>query len=208
MFRVLKLLKSIYYSMKYDFQHVHKLPIFCATNSKLIKYKTGILNIDKRLKIGSNYSSLCNNRTTVHVRNHAELDIKGEVGLGFGVNLIVNDYAKISIGHNTYFAGDSKIYASEEITIGSDCAIAWGLTLIDTDFHSVIIEDNKRKNSAPINIGNHVWVGADCSILKGVTIGDHSVVAAGSIVTSDIPPGSLAAGNPARVIKSDINWEL
>ncbi|OAT81649.1 hypothetical protein A6P54_12720 [Bacillus sp. MKU004] len=128
--------------------------------------------------------------------------------MGFGVNLIVNDFAKISIGDNTYFAGDCKIYASEEIRVGSDCAIAWGLTLIDTDFHSVKIDNKERKNSAPIKIGNHVWIGANCSILKGVTIGEHSVIAAGSIITSDIPPGSVAAGNPAKVIKSNISWKL
>jgi acetyltransferase-like isoleucine patch superfamily enzyme len=208
MFRLLKLIKSIYYSFKYEGNRIHKLPIFCAPNSQLTKYKTGKLTIGKRLKIGSNYSRLCTGKSTVHIRNYAELCINGDVGLGFGVNLIVNDYAKISIGDNTYFAGDCKIYASKEITIGSDCAIAWGLTLIDTDFHHVLVDEKKRNNSEPIKIGNHVWIGANCSILKGVTIGDNSVVAAGSIVTSDIPPGSIAAGNPAKVFKSDISWEL
>lgn len=208
MSRFIKLIKSIYYSLRFEGHRIHKLPIFCSPNSQLTKHRTGKLIIRKRLKIGSNYSRLCTGKSTVHIRKDAELHIDGDVGLGFGVNLIVNDFAKISIGDNTYFAGDCKIYASEEIRVGSDCAIAWGLTLIDTDFHSVKIDNKERKNSAPIKIGNHVWIGANCSILKGVTIGEHSVIAAGSIITSDIPPGSVAAGNPAKVIKSNISWKL
>ena len=60
---------------------------------------------------------------------------------------------------------------------------------------------------APIVIGDHVWIGTNAIVLKGVTIGDGAVIAAGAVVTRDVPAHSLAAGVPARVIRSDVHWE-
>jgi len=59
----------------------------------------------------------------------------------------------------------------------------------------------------PISIGNHVWIGINATILKGVTIGDGAIIAAGAVVTRDIPASCMAAGVPASVIKNNISWE-
>lgn len=64
-----------------------------------------------------------------------------------------------------------------------------------------------KEKSAPIHIGNHVWIGARATILKGVTIGDGAVVAAGAVVNKDVPPNTLVGGVPARIIKENISWE-
>ena len=61
--------------------------------------------------------------------------------------------------------------------------------------------------SCDIKIGNHVWIGANVTILKGVSIGDGSIVAAGSVVTKSIPEACLAAGVPAKVIKENVQWK-
>ena len=61
--------------------------------------------------------------------------------------------------------------------------------------------------SAPIHIGNHVWVGVRAIILKGVTIGDGAIIAAGSVVTRDVPANTLVGGVPAKIIKDNISWE-
>jgi len=66
---------------------------------------------------------------------------------------------------------------------------------------------NKINKSKPIKIGNHVWVGKGCAILKGVTIGDGAIVGAHSVVTKDIPPRTLVAGVPAKIIKENVNWK-
>jgi acetyltransferase-like isoleucine patch superfamily enzyme len=60
----------------------------------------------------------------------------------------------------------------------------------------------------PVAIGDNVWIGAKAIILKGVTIGDGAVVAAGSVVTKDVAPGVLVAGNPARTLKSNVQWRV
>ena len=61
--------------------------------------------------------------------------------------------------------------------------------------------------SSPIKIGNHVWIGMDAKILSGVTIGDGAIIAAGAVVTKDVPAYSLAAGCPAKVVRENVVWE-
>ena len=75
---------------------------------------------------------------------------------------------------------------------------------MDRDYHKLESETEVYK---PVTIGNHVWIGCRCLILKGVTIGDGAVVAAGSVVTRDVPGGALVGGNPAKIIKEKVTWK-
>lgn len=75
----------------------------------------------------------------------------------------------------------------------------------DSDNHSIKKEGYKK--TKPIRIGNHVWIGLRATILKCVTIGDGAVIAAGAVVTKDVPPKSLVGGVPARVISTNVEWE-
>jgi acetyltransferase-like isoleucine patch superfamily enzyme len=113
--------------------------------------------------------------------------------------------ASIQIGDDFGMTGGS-IVASSRITIGDRVAIGANCTITDTDFHPidpvVRAEDPARGETAPIDIGNDVFIGTQSIVLKGVTIGSGSTIGAGSVVTSDIPSGVIAAGNPARVIRS------
>lgn len=202
-----EVLLSVYNSIKYKSCEFYKLPIVTNGICKIKKDKSGKLIIKKRLRLNGEISALCKNKSSIDIRRDAKLTIDGVVDLGAGTNIVVNEIATISIGNNTYIAGDSKIYANKSINIGNDCALSWGLTIIDSDFHSIIY--NTVKNNVvcePINIGNHVWVGCNVTILKGVNIGDNSIIAAGSIVNKDVPKNCLVAGNPARIIKQDISW--
>lgn len=98
------------------------------------------------------------------------------------------------------------IVSRESVTIGEDVRIGGSCRIYDTDFHSISFEDrivNKDCNvkSKPIEIKDGAFIGAFSIILKGVTIGRHSVVGAGSVVTKDIPDGEIWGGNPAKFIK-------
>ena len=122
--------------------------------------------------------------------------------------------AALSLGDRT-FVGNSTIVIASRVEIGDDVLIAWGCTIVDHDSHALRFSD--RKNDAsnwydgkkdwthvdikPVTIGNKVWIGLNVIVLKGVTIGEGSVVAAGSVVTHDVAPYVLVAGNPARVIR-------
>ena len=102
--------------------------------------------------------------------------------------------------------GTSITARSRTIRIGKGSMIAPNVVIMDSDFHALWPPETRIANpaieqDADVIIGEHVWIARGCVILKGVTIGDNSVVAAGSVVTSDIPPDVLAGGTPARVIR-------
>ena len=118
------------------------------------------------------------------------------------------EQAKVSIGDYTSIWYGTVVSARHEITIGRHCAISWNCTIIDNDMHEIVYENGfapTRKDPA-VRIQDHVWIGASAIVLKGVTIGENSVVAAGAIVTSDVPPNTLVAGAPAKAIRSIGGW--
>ncbi|WP_353932515.1 acyltransferase [Okeanomitos corallinicola TIOX110] len=142
------------------------------------------------------------NDTTVIVAGSNAILTLNECTIGRGVKLGVGNSAYLSIGSNSYITDSSRIAAQNSITIGKNCAISFGVTIIDDDGHGFGLPPY----SAPIVIEDNVWVGCNVTILKGVTIGEGSVVAAGAVVTKSCPPHSLIGGVPAKVIKQGVNW--
>jgi acetyltransferase-like isoleucine patch superfamily enzyme len=114
--------------------------------------------------------------------------------------------ASISIGESSGLTGTSIVARSTSVTIGERVMLGPNCLIADCDGHSVWppetrAGDSGRSTDAPVVIEDDAWVGADCAILKGVTIGKGSVVALGSIVTRDVEPNSLVAGVPARRVR-------
>ena len=110
----------------------------------------------------------------------------------------------ITIGNNCRLNG-TVIHSNERIDIGNNCMFGPGTVLSDNDAHRVTTDYNERLKKAvsrPIIIKDNVWVGMNCIVLKGVTIGENSIVAAGSLVTKDVMANCLYAGSPAKKIKS------
>jgi acetyltransferase-like isoleucine patch superfamily enzyme len=115
------------------------------------------------------------------------------------VDIFVGAKAHLYIGNGTFLNRGTHISCSDSVHIGDNCLIADECIIIDNDYHAVGVTPAKI---APIHIGNRVWLALRVIVLRGVTIGEGSVVAAGSVVNRSIPPYSFAAGVPARVIKS------
>lgn len=115
--------------------------------------------------------------------------------------------ARLSIGYNTEIGPNTRINVGNSVSIGNDCGISWNCDILDNDFHTVIYEDGQpRPSTKPIVIEDRVLIGCNSTILKGVTIGHDSVVAAGSVVVSSIAPFSLVRGNPARLALKIKGW--
>jgi len=95
------------------------------------------------------------------------------------------------------------------IRLGNDCLIAYGSDIRNSDAHSVIDATTRARlnPAADVILGDHVWIGNQVQILKGVKIGARAVVAARSVVTKDVAPGTLVAGLPARVMREGIDWD-
>lgn len=116
--------------------------------------------------------------------------------------------AALVIGDRTAIGHESRFVVGKRISIGNDCRISPGVYIFDSNGHSADPESRllglppKAEEVRPVTIGNNVWLGARCIIFPGVTIGDGSVVSAGSVVLSDVPANTVVAGNPARRIGS------
>ena len=126
---------------------------------------------------------------------------------------------KIKMGKYSKIGEGSRITAVDSVTIGDYTAIANCSVISDNNNHPVnpdyrlymrqqsISDDSrlwKHAAHAPVVIGSNVWIGENVRIQKGVTIGDNSIIAANTVVTKDVPANSIAAGNPARIVKTEI----
>lgn len=146
-------------------------------------------------------------RGVVIMKKNAEISLGDRVLLHKNCKLSAwgtDGKAAIRIGSRTYIGDRTEIHAGESVTIGDGCDISWNCTIMDRDYHKLGTE---KEVFAPVTIGNRVWIGCNAIILKGVTIGDGAVVAAGSVVTKDVPARTLVAGNPARVIREEVEWK-
>ena len=131
-------------------------------------------------------------------------------GINHPTQLVAAQNAVLEIGDDVGISGAS-IFCTESIVIGNHVLIGASCRIYDTDFHTIDYMDRRisvRAPSAPVTIEDDVWLCANVTVLKGVTIGARSIIAAGSVVTSDIPPDVLAGGVPAKVIKSLPNKPL
>jgi acetyltransferase-like isoleucine patch superfamily enzyme len=141
----------------------------------------------------------------------------GKQSIFEGLFIFDRDNATLKIGNRTFIGGETKIIAAQEIEIGDDVLISWGCTIVDHDSHAVDFE--KRKDDVvnwgkgiknwehvtikKVTVCDKVWIGFGVNILKGVTIGEGAVVAAGSLVTKDVAPYTIVGGNPAKFIKEN-----
>ncbi len=145
----------------------------------------------------------------VTLRGRAVISNQGRITLGDHVRLVSTvatlelatlPGGHLEIGDNVFINYGCSIASSNHVKIGNDCLIGSHVMIMDCDFHRV--EDKSWDTTGvPIILEDRVWLGNRAIVLKGVRIGHDSVVAAGSVVTKDVPPRTLVAGMPARVIR-------
>jgi len=143
------------------------------------------------------------------IRRRTRLDVAPWNKFELGANSTIEDFSAINNGVGAVIIGDrTKIGLSNTIigpvTIGNDIRLAQNITLsgLNHNYQDVNIPIHVQGvSTSPIVIEDETWIGANVVVLAGVKVGRHSIIAAGSVVTKDIPPFSVAAGNPARVLK-------
>ena len=139
----------------------------------------------------------------------------GEYSIVEGNIFLEHHGAQVKVGSRT-FIGGSSLFCATSITIGDDVLISFGCSIADHDSHSIYFEERKndviewyygRKDwthvkTNPVCIGNKVWIGMHSIITEGINIGEGAIIGAGSVVTKDVPPWTIVAGNPAKIIRS------
>lgn len=127
-----------------------------------------------------------------------------------GTFVLEDKGSRLEIGKTcTLYSPMCVVHEGGTILIGDDCMVAYGSDLRNSDGHSILdASTQQRINPAKdITLEEHVWIGAQCQILKGVTIGSRAIVAARSVVTKSVPPSALVAGVPTRVIREGVDWD-
>ena len=147
----------------------------------------------------------------IYIRgNHNRIRIKKECKCAKLEIWVEDNGNQVSIGHNTHVTGRTHLAVTEGKTfqMGDRCLLASDITMRTGDSHSILDRDGGRCNRAgDIFIGNHVWIGQGVYILKGVSVGDDAVIGTGAVVTKPVPEKTVAAGNPAKVIKEQVTWD-
>lgn len=208
--------RSTVLSYRYRPKEIGKLPIRAMWSARLDRHPTSEMSLGGRLYLGffPDADGLTAAAEVVHLspdrpvritmKEGSSLRTDGVVLMAPGVEIVVAEKGSLSIGSGTILNSGVRLMCWGSVSIGADCALAFDTVIMDTDFHGS--DRSRGGRDEPVRIGNHVWIGARATILKGVTIGEGAVIAAGSVVTRDVPPRSMVGGVPADLIRSDVDW--
>ena len=209
------LFKTIRFNFHYfPFKQAVRFPVIISKNVKLEvlhgnveingKIKTGMI------KMGFGAFSLFDHsheRAIFVNSSGGNLFFEGKAMLGPGFKIINNGFLKI--GDNFSVTGKTKVICDNQIVFGKNDLLSWDILIMDTDYHSVVIDGIKKPITSPISIGDKVWIGARATVLKGAVIPNNSVVGAGTIISGQKynEEGIILCGVPSRVTRQGIAWE-
>jgi acetyltransferase-like isoleucine patch superfamily enzyme len=178
-----------------------------ARGTKLKINKGAKVRLEGRAFLFMGFHHFTPAHASMHLGKGAEVVISGTAQILRGTRVFVNDGGRLSLGSRTYINDCSTVTCFEEVSIGAGCSISWNTNILDTNIHQLTVGGITRPLTAPVIIGDHVWIGTGATILPGVTIGSGAVVGAGSVVTKDVPSNVVVGGNPAKILRDDVEWE-
>jgi len=140
------------------------------------------------------------------VEGNGSLTIEsGHVTISYGTDILVFKGANLSFKGSSYLNQRVQIICMDNITIGNDVMISRDVVIRDNDGGHEILREGYKK-TAPVIIGNHVWIGQGAMILKGVTIGDGAIISAGALVTTNVMPKAIVMNDHAKTVQNNIEW--
>ncbi len=201
----IQIAKTLFFAIKFG-HGIFKpaLILHKGTKSRIHNTAKIIFGSNGKLYLNKSWSDINPFNTLFLMREAATLIVNGNFSFFYGSSIYINQGAILELGSG-YCNLNASISCFEHITIGSDVFISEQVLIRDSDDHQVLNRSSSVTN--PIHIGNHVWIGMRATILKGVTIGDGAIIAAGSVVTGDVPANSLVGGIPAKLIRENIRWK-
>ncbi|WP_082856383.1 acyltransferase [Marinomonas atlantica] len=201
--------KTLLFNFSYlPFKQAIKLPVIVSHRTQFLNRKGSIV-VPKNAKTGKiklgfgqvQVADAAYSRFIWSLEKSGSVTFGHNVRIGTGSKLFVS--GALTIGDNVNFSGETSITCQKQIDISEGCLVSWRTLFMDTDFHSIINSDGVCLNpDKPILIGKSVWVCANSTILKGVSIGEHSIVSASANVVSSFEGNNIIGGNPAKVIGS------
>jgi acetyltransferase-like isoleucine patch superfamily enzyme len=219
LFSILRVIKqlninTLMFNFKYfPFWLAITFPVYVGRKVKFENLK-GCIEIHSETKPGmillgkSGIGIFDNNYSRMVLDIHGKIIFKGTAHIGQGSKISVGINGTLQFGNNFRITAQSTIIAYKEIVFGDNTLVSWNNLIMDTDFHSIKDLNGELLNpDKEIVIGNNVWIGCNCLILKGANVGDGSVVAANSFVNKNLESNnSIIGGNPLSIIKENIIW--
>ena len=216
---ILSIPRTVWFNFRFlPLKYAIKLPIWIANNVRIRNLRRGgiILNSNDihpgLIRIGYHKVEaidIYSLHTILDVRNDGRIICNGDVHVGHGAILSVKG-GTLTLGMHFAISGNTSIVCCQKISIGDNVQFSCDSLVMDSDDHFILDEQGIEKpNTAPIIIGNDVWIAAKTLILKGTYVGNNCVIAASSILNKEYKESNkLIAGAPAKIVKSIGGWHL
>lgn len=211
--RKISILNTIKFNLKYFAPKVGiRIPVIVGKNvARMSLHGSVYLDVPENqitlgmIKIGfSNLGIVDYKKEQLLFENSGELHFAGKADIGTGSR--ISNAGTLRFGENFQSSGKMTIICKRKISFGKDNLISWNTLFMDSDLHNITDVSGKGNLDKPIEIGDHVWVGCNVTILKGVKIASNTVVAAGSVIAGKETSNNCIVGNDGIVLKSAINW--
>lgn len=175
--------------------------LFYPCNTSMDIHSSAVINLAGCLTLNGNTSAPNGRTTLLKMHQNSVFNVNGNFSFYYGADIQIFAGGELTVG-NSFINSNCKIRCFRSITIGDGCAISHEVTFIDADGHEI---EGKRE-PLPITIEDNVWIGTRVTVLKGVHIHEGAVIAAGAVVTHDVPTRCMVGGVPARIIKKNVVW--
>lgn len=195
------LVKTLYYSVRFKGYVIvaRRSHICVARRSRLLMRRGAVLTVG--------LSPFGGGRSVLEMNQGATFEVHGLVQILAGASIRIGWNSTLQVRDRTFFNSGARLSCLQKITIGNDCAIAGGVTIMDSDTHQILYSGATTRHR-PVEIGDHCWIGTNATILKGTTLERNVTVAAGSVIAgAHFPEGVMVGGVPARVLRTGTSWK-
>lgn len=209
------IVKSIIFNYRYlPLKKAWKLPVILYPGTKVLP-GNGKIHLPEKLKTGMIKIGRVETFHCIGLKTFLKVDgslvFKGKASIGSGSRICVDKSGELSIGEDFRITGGASVFCRKKITFGRENLISWDTLFMDSDMHR-IMDCNTQKllnEDAPVLLGDHIWIGCSCTILKGVTLADNTVLAAGTLLSkSAVSPDCIIGGGAGqKILKKDILWQ-
>lgn len=211
-------LRSIILNFKlFSFKQAIHLPLIVSRNIKISYIYRGAIQIDcinifpGMIQLGYSDVGTINiqqSPSVLQILKGGKIIFNGKCHIGAGCNISVGTNGVLEFDNGFNCSGRTAFIAHKSIVFKEQCLVSWGCTFIDTDFHLIKENGDIINEPSEILINNNVWIGCNCNILKGSMLPSNSVLGAGSLLNKKYSDENcIYAGNPAKLVKTNITWE-
>lgn len=190
-----------------------RFPIFVGRGVTIGKVSRNTISFGTSIKTGmvrigmGGVSDMPYNHGYIRIDEGAHVIFEEKTAIGKGCDILVGKNSEVTFGKNFSAGNNFYISSNKGVAFGDYVLLGWNVSIRDSDGHTVIENGIEKPNQKKIVIGDHVWIGSDVTVFKGVEIKNDSVVASHAIVTKAFKENSvLVGGFPASIIKKNINW--